>query len=239
MLNILIYDDDPVFARDFARQIAALPDYAPKTMTLHCLTEEQALCDETFADCDLLFLDIDLGEKNGIDLARRLRQKNTGTVLIFVTNFKEYAPEGYEVDAFRYLDKSEVSQKLAGYFSDAVAMCRKRQRKVEILCQGEPVSLPVQHLVYAESQGHEQCLYLADGPRRQLFTRMTMSQLESLLGPQGFLRIHKSFLVNMAYLQSLQSTGALLSTGQSLPVGARSYRENKQEFVKWQAHQIW
>lgn len=134
MLNILIYDDDPVFARDFARQIAALPDYAPKTMTLHCLTEEQALCDETFADCDLLFLDIDLGEKNGIDLARRLRQKNTGTVLIFVTNFKEYAPEGYEVDAFRYLDKSEVSQKLAGYFSDAVAMCRKRQRKVEILC---------------------------------------------------------------------------------------------------------
>ena len=68
---------------------------------------------------------------------------------------------------------------------------------------------------------------------------MTMGQLESLLGPQGFLRIHKSFLVNMAYLQSLQSTGALLSTGQSLPVGARSYRENKQEFVKWQAHQIW
>lgn len=239
MLNILIYDDDPVFARNFARRIAELPDYQPKAMTLRCLTDEQALCGETFEQCDLLFLDIDLGAHNGIDLARRLRQTNAGTVLIFVTQYTEYAPEGYEVDAFRYLDKAELDRKLPGYFSDALAMCRKRQRKVEILCQGETVPLAVQTLLYVESRGHEQCLFLTDEHRPQLFTRMTMNQLEELLVPQGFLRIHKSFLVNMAYLQSLQSTGALLTTGHSLPVGARSYRENKQKFVKWQAHEIW
>lgn len=66
-----------------------------------------------------------------------------------------------------------------------------------------------------------------------------MSQLEELLCPQGFLRIHKQYLVNMVYLQFLQTKGAALSTGELLSVGARSYRENKQKFVDWQAAQIW
>ena len=177
----------------------------------------------TIAQYDILFLDIDLGKESGIDLARKMRKMNPEAVLIFVTNFSEYAPEGYEVDAFRYLAKSELEKKLPTYFEDALAMCRTRQRKVEILCEGESVPIPVQSLAWIES----------------LITRLTMTQLEDLLVPHGFLRIHKSYLVNMAYLQSFQSTSAVLTIGQALPVGARSYRDNKQKFVKWQAQQLW
>lgn len=239
MVHILICDDDPNFAQAMSQKILALPEYSTKSMTLQCLTDITALQADTLAQGNILFLDIDLGEKNGIDLARTMRRSNPEAVLIFVTNFNEYAPEGYEVDAFRYLAKSDLDKKLPIYFSDALAVLRKRQRKVEILCEGESVPVPVQALAYVESQGREQCLHLVGGPREKLFTRLTMSHLEELLFPQGFLRIHKSFLVNMAYLQSLQSTGAVLTTGQCLPVGARSYRENKKEFVKWQAQQLW
>ena len=168
-----------------------------------------------------------------------MRKMNPVAVLIFVTNFSEYAPEGYEVDAFRYLAKSELEKKLPTYFEDALAMCRTRQRKVEILCEGESVPIPVQSLAWIESQGREQYLHLVGGCREQLITRLTMTQLEDLLVPHGFLRIHKSYLVNMAYLQSFQSTSAVLTIGQALPVGARSYRDNKQKFVRWQAQQLW
>jgi len=239
MVQILICDDDPVFVRTMSQKIIALPSYSPKSMNLRELTDIPGIKADVLAQCDILFLDIDLGEKSGIDLARAMRKLNPETVLIFVTNFSEYAPEGYEVDAFRYLAKSDLDQKLPAYFSDALAVYRKRIRKVEILCEGESVSIPIQALSYVESRGHEQNLHLVGGPREQLFSRLTMKQLEDLLFPQGFLRIHKSFLVNMAYLQSLQSTGAVLTTGQSLPVGARSYRENKQEFIRWKAQQIW
>lgn len=239
MVHILVCDDDITFAQEMAKRIIALPTYSSKSMNIHCLTDVCAMNTDTISNYDILFLDIDLGEKNGIDLARNMRKRNPEAILIFVTNFSEYAPEGYEVDAFRYLAKSDIDQKLPSYFSDALTVCRKRQRKVEIFCEGESIPLPVQALSYVESRGHEQCLHMVGWPREELYTRLTMKQLEQLLFPQGFLRIHKQYLVNMAYLRSLQSTNAVLTGGKSLPVGARSYRENKQKFVKWQAQQIW
>lgn len=238
MVHILVCDDDPLFAKSMSEKIKNLPTYAPKAIDLKCFCDVESI-EGAFSNCDILFLDIDLGAKNGIDLARELRRYNPDCVLIFVTNFKEFAPEGYEVNAFRYLSKSDIDKKLASYFTDALDVCRRRQRKVEIMCEGESIPIQVQSLVYIESQGREQRLHLCGGPRDHLFTRTTMSQLEELLSSQGFLRIHKGFLVNMYYLQTLQSTGAKLTTGEQLPVGARSYRANKQKFITWQAQQIW
>lgn len=239
IVRVLICDDDAAFAQDMAQRILALPEYSAKSMSVDCLTDLAAMNSAALVKYDILFLDIDLGDKSGIDLARGMLAQNSEAVLIFVTNFNEYAPEGYEVNAFRYLTKADLDQKLPGYFSDALKVCRKRQRKVEILCEGESVPVQVQALVYVESRGHEQCLHLTGWSRKELYTRLTMSQLEELLCPQGFLRIHKQYLVNMVYLQFLQTKGAALSTGELLSVGARSYRENKQKFVDWQAAQIW
>lgn len=239
MIHILICDDDTAFAQDMCKRILDLPAYSTKSMTVQCLSNTNEINAELLTKYDILFLDIDLGKKNGISLARDMRQRNTEAVLIFVTNFSEYAPEGYEVDAFRYMSKAELDKKLSVYFSDALTVCRTRQRKVEIFCEGESMPVPVQALVYVESQGHEQCLHLVGWPRDKLYTRLTMAQLEELLFSQGFLRIHKRYLVNMIYLQTLQSTGAVLTTGHSLPASARSYRENKKKYIKWQAQQIW
>ena len=239
MLHILICDDDAVFAQAMAKQIRALSAYSPKSMNVQCLTDVNAMSASELTKFDILFLDIDLGDKNGIELARTMRVHNAEAVLILVTNFSEYAPEGYEVDAFRYLPKAELERKLPGYFSDALAVCRTRQRKVEIFCEGESMPVPVQTIVYVESKGHEQLLHLVGWSRKELYARMTMLQLEELLLPQGFLRIHKQFLVNMAYLQSLQSTGAVLTTGKSLKASARNYRENQRKFTNWKAQQIW
>lgn len=101
MVHILICDDDIAFAQAMAKRILALPTYSPKSMAVHCLTDVSAMNTGAIANYDILFLDIDLGDKNGIDLARGMRKRNPEAVLIFVTNFSEYAPEGYEVDAFR------------------------------------------------------------------------------------------------------------------------------------------
>ena len=181
MVKILICDDDSTFAQSMFKMILSLPAYSSKSMKLSCLTDIAEMSANTIAQYDILFLDIDLGKESGIDLARKMRKMNPEAVLIFVTNFSEYAPEGYEVDAFRYLAKSELEKKLPTYFEDALAMCRTRQRKVEILCEGESVPIPVQSLAWIESQGREQYLHLVGGCREQLITRLTMTQLEDLL----------------------------------------------------------
>ena len=94
MINILIFDDDPGFVQDFRKRLMELPEYSPKSISIWPVTEVSALTEDMFSKSHLVFLDIDLGEENGIDLARKLRRINPEAVLIFVTNFKEYAPEG-------------------------------------------------------------------------------------------------------------------------------------------------
>ena len=239
MLQIMICDDNPVFSKTLSDKIMSLPSYSSKSMCIKSVSDAHSLDVTVFENCDLLFLDIDLSGINGLELARKMRENNHHTILIFVTNYNEYAPAGYEVDAFRYIDKSELDEKLPQYFSDALKLCRSRQQRIEITCRGESLPIPLQSIIYIESLGREQCLHLSSSQRKEFYTRQTMSNLEDLLSQHGFLRIHKGFLVNMAYLQSLQSTGAILLDGTALPVGARSYRENKHKFVLWQAEQLW
>ncbi|WP_369682818.1 LytTR family DNA-binding domain-containing protein [Subdoligranulum variabile] len=74
--------------------------------------------------------------------------------------------------------------------------------------------------------------------RDHLVTHTTLAQLEELLAEQGFLRLHKSYLVNMAFLDTLQSTGARLTDGTLLPVSSRTYRASKQRFLAWKGRQI-
>lgn len=238
MLNILICDDEPAVAHRLAEMLTALPDWVPDEMRACCVCDPTAMPEIDFEPYDLVFMDIDMGPVDGVDLARQMRKVRTDSILIFVTNFVEYAPEGYEVNAFRYLVKEELELRLPRYFSDALVLCRKLHREIEIVCQKGTVTVAVQSLVYVESLKHEQGLHLKGAACETLYTRKTMADLEKLLEPLGFLRIHKSYLVNMAYLSQLRSTGAELSTGEALPVGARGYRENNQKFLNWMVQQL-
>ena len=92
---------------------------------------------------DIALLDIDMGETNGIELARKLRAENENIVIIFITNFIQYAPEGFEVQAFRYLLKADLSAKLDSYFDSAVQEVLRRKQLVTISINSEIIDVPV------------------------------------------------------------------------------------------------
>lgn len=238
MIEIMIVDDNATFAESLAQKLKVSPVWSSKAMRIRCLTQEIEYRNlEQYNKCDILFLDIELGPISGMNLARQLRQNDCRMVLIFVTNYKEYAPEGYEVGAFRYLEKSEIDTKLYSYFKAALTLSSDKKSSVEILCESESIPISLQSLAYIESLGHEQKLHLCNAPREILTTRQTMKYLEEMLLPHGFLRIHKGFLVNMSYIVSFKSIGVFLSNGEELPVGARSYREKKRIYMLWRAQQ--
>ena len=97
---------------------------------------------------DIALLDIDMGETNGIELARKLRAENENIVIIFITNFIQYAPEGFEVQAFRYLLKADFSAKLDSYFDSAVQEVLQRKQLVTISINSEIIDVPVNDILY-------------------------------------------------------------------------------------------
>lgn len=80
-----------------------------------------AITDRKLSQLQIMFLDIDMKDRSGMDIARRVRELHLNTAIIFVTNYPQFSLEGYEVRAFRYLLKQDLEQKIPIYFRDALA----------------------------------------------------------------------------------------------------------------------
>lgn len=238
-MRILVCDDDAAFAQEMTERLNRLLPSIDRWGQVDCVSDPALLTDEQLGCYDIAFLDIDMGETSGMDLARRLRRLQQDTVLIFVTNFVEYSLEGYEVQAFRYLLKSDLDEKLEKYLQQAVSVCRKERALIRIQSEREEVDIPPQAILYIEAALRRSTLHLRGFSCDTLTTRTTLNELTGLLAPRGFLRVHKSFLVNMAHIQRLQSTLVCLAGGIELPVSAHRYPEVKKDYLQWKGQKRW
>ena len=93
MLHILLCDDDAIFTEALKRLIEAQPEFNRRYMQIECVHDPNALKKAAVQKADMIFLDIDMGDVNGIALARQIRTIRKDAVLIFVTNYGEYAAE--------------------------------------------------------------------------------------------------------------------------------------------------
>ena len=110
MVSILICDDDIVMLNRIKSVIELVLADTKTKARIHAFSDAEQISDQILSGCDIALLDIDFDKANynGMDVARRLRTLRSDTVIIFVTNFIEYAPEGYEVQAFRYVLKKDI-----------------------------------------------------------------------------------------------------------------------------------
>src|SRR5699024_3144646 len=210
-----------------------LPTYSRRRMSIECVTDPRNITVQMARDMDLIFLDIDMGNVNGIQLAAKFREVRKDSILIFVTNYGEYASEGYEVNAFRFLPKLRLDEKLTDYFEKAVAACQAHARTLNRICDGEEASLAIDTIIYVEIESGLLIFHMDETARPERKSRMTMRKLEEMLANEGFLRIHSSYLVNMAYIERLLSSGVTLLNGKSLMVSQHNYPENKKRYLDW------
>ena len=198
MLKILICDDDPVCLEKVHRRVRDICDTA-MIMPHQSQAEIPQSC---LSDCGIALLDIDFRgqDHNGIQIAQRLREVNRDAVIIFVTNYVEYAPEGYEVQAFRYLLKSDLDRKLEPYLRDAIEKLQQTRETITVTVSGEPITLQLRDVLYIEAQAHNALIYIqrqGDAQSQHLRIYASLKSLDAELSSRGFLRIQKSFLANM------------------------------------------
>lgn len=238
MLHILICDDEPAFGHSLKCAIEALPDYNRRSMLISCVTDPNSISHATLRESDIVFLDIDMGEINGLDFAKKLRAVRRDSVLIFVTNYGEYAAEGYEVQAFRFLSKLKLEEKLPGYFRQALEELQRRTRIITVFCGGEEIPVHLDDLMYVKKENRCLQLHFVRPEKSPLMIRGTLRALEGRLQEDGFLRVHNSHLVNMRFVKSLQAKGVLLTNQEILPISQHSYKKLKMKYLEWKAS-VW
>lgn len=229
MIKIAICDDEPQ-ARSYLASLIRAQPYA-------CRIVEYSRAEESLSElweADLLFLDIELapGSPDGMALARKLRERAGGRqpVIIFVSGYERYVFDAFDVGAFQYLLKPVDEEKFAQVFARAVEQIEagrvqpQLSHALTLQSAGTSRTVPLDSIYYIESSNHKVMLRLKDG---EFSCYAKIRDLEAELGDQ-FFRVHKGYLVNLAYVEGYSKTELTLTNGEKLLISKYKY----QDFVK-------
>lgn len=231
-IKVVLCDDDSVFLKALHSEIEHTFAKLNAKSEITVFSSPSDISKELLSSCDMAFLDIDFEreEQNGIDIARTLRQVNRHALIFFVTNYIDYAPAGYEVQAFRYILKRDMSEVLERYILQAMDNMAGGREYLRLRDKEQTVDLPLEQITYLEVLDH----YVSIHTGSENYTlNATLSGMESELEQHGFLRIHKSYLVNMAHIRKFRSRECLLTDGTTLAVSEKNYSQQKQKYLLW------
>ena len=178
---------------------------------------------------DLIFMDIDLPCENGMDAAARLRERDTETPLIFVTNLARFAIKGYQVDALDFIVKPITYYNFAMRMDRAVRAMRRNERATLAIATSDGINIVmISDIVYVEVLGHYLYYHLAG--EESLRSRGTITKAEEALANHSFVRVSKGHLVNMGHIVRM-GTDELVVTGGDVLYFSRPRRREAQATI--------
>ena len=215
-LSCIIVDDEPLAVKLLESFVTKTPDlelmasYTDSVEAINAIKEHKP---------DLLFLDIQMPDLNGMELAHMIPEK---TRIIFTTAFKEYAFESYEVKALDFLLKPirynkfmAAIEKAKEWFvrtdqgersQDSTGGTKKEQalmaNNIFLKVDGEYRQIAIQEIVYVSGMKDYVMFYL-DGQRKPLITHLTMKAVEEMLPQERFMRVHRSYIVALEKIRKV------------------------------------
>ena len=241
MLKCIAIDDEPLALRQLKSYIEKIP-YLELTATCNNALEAQQLLASQHVD--LIFVDINMPDLSGVEFVRSLVDR---PMVIFTTAYSEYAVEGFKLDAVDYLLKpfsfSDFSRS-AGK-ANSLYELRPNQRAGEP--EATPEALPkdkeyisvkadykvslvkISDIVHLESEGEYVRMHLADGTT--ITTLFRLKNMEAALPSDMFMRVHRSYIVNLRCIKGYVRGRVFLSDTEYVPIG-ENYKESFQHYIE-------
>ncbi|AZB27036.1 MULTISPECIES: LytR/AlgR family response regulator transcription factor [Chryseobacterium] len=222
MIKCIIVDDEPLAATLLENHISKIDHLKLTGKAENALEAYKLLQNQTV---DLMFLDIQMPHFNGIDFLRSLPQKPK---TIFTTAYREFAIEGFELEAVDYLLKPITFER---FFKSVERVLRNINDSkgdfIILKTEGMHRKLSLADIIYIESQGNDIKITLAGN--ESFISKSKITDLELLLASKGFVRVHRSFIINTAFVTAFNNSEIHLGSYE-IPVG-RSYRQEFERFI--------
>lgn len=182
---------------------------------------------------DVLFLDILMPGQNGIEAAAEIRERDSGVKIVFLTSSAEFAVQSYQVDAHFYQLKPLNWDSFSRVMDSALEKCElEREQRLLLRCRGGLASIGLGHLEYCEVIHRTLMIHLSSG--KVLESSGSLDELESRLEPYGcFLRVHRSYIVNMDYVRSISYRAVVLASLTEIPIPRGKCGEIKDAFMAY------
>lgn len=224
-MKIAICDDYKEDLDLLQRSISMHP--MSKNFTIEVYTSPEVLLSKILKGklFDLIFLDIDMPEINGIELGKKIRQCLPKSFIVFATNYPQYALDAYDCEAYHYLVKPIVTEKLLVILDKITKKLKAGNQEYIIHGRFENVRVKVSDILYVEYFRKHVCFHL-DTPKKEQYEVIgNLSDVYEKLRMFGFFRCHQAFIVNLGKISRFSGYNAVLTNGDVIPISVRNKKD--------------
>lgn len=227
-MKIAICDDEKTFLKELEEKIYKI---IPR---LDCDVEPFSCGEDLLSSSmafDIIFLDIEMQGMDGMSCARKIRQTDKDIPIVFLTSHTEMAVEGYEVSAFRFLQKPVDDTKLQSALQDLIRI-KIQSRSVIVKYEGEEVVVVPSEVLFIESDNNNVRIKTVSGT---CSTRMKITDaIELLNGPCDTIRrVHRCTAVNLQHVSRIRDREAVLDDGSVIGISRSYYQDFKNELYEY------
>lgn len=212
-MRVALCDDDITQLNETRRQIESV--YRSLDLLIYTFTDGRELIKSLGnVTYDLIILDIEMPEADGLTVAEKIREHGCKTALVFLTSHVEYAIKGYEVNALRYLTKPVKENQLKEIINHIIDE-NSSVKKLSVKYDDEIILLNVSDIFYLEAQNQNVRIVTGE---KEYITRYNIKDYESELQNYYFMRCHRSYIVNLSHVFKVSGKEIHMRNNEVIPL---------------------
>ncbi len=231
MIRVAVCDDEIDEQERLRERISSIfKEKSNDEFSISCFTSGWDLLEKAEKEnFDVVFLDIDMPDIDGLNVANRLTSLYTEVNLVFVSNRVDLVFESIHQNPFRFVRKSHFEEEIKEAILSLLKKLTNDSHVASFENKTEQYHLPIHEIVYIESRKHYVYINTYD---KEYKIRMKLSSCEEMLKGYGFIRIHGSILVNVRKIKCLNSKEAVLINGKALPISRNNIGKCKMLYLE-------
>lgn len=189
---------------------------------------------------DIYILDMIMSEKTGIDIGTLIRSSNRQSVIVYITSSDDFALEAYGVRAVRYLLKPVSEEQFFEALDYALSLTKLETEKIyPVKTKNGLVAIPYSKIEYIENYSRVLNIFQTDGESvKSIFIRKSFDEeIREIAQDKRFMQVHKSFLINMNYVNKLTQNTILMESGKSIPISKKRVVNVRKEYLLFVSEQ--
>lgn len=229
-MRIAVCDDEKVFRKELAGKLI---DYS-KLKNVDFLIDEYSDGKELLSaslSYDIIFMDYQMKEYNGIDTASVLRKRTDNVTVIFISSFSEKVFDSFKVNTFRFLTKPVSADELEEALSSCIKLLESQNYIILNDCQTDRKHrIDQKDIIYCEADDYYSKVRTENGLYKYCGT---LSELEGELSLKCFYRTHRSYIVNFSYISKYTTSEIVLINGEKALLTKRKHNEFQKAYINF------